>query len=211
MQVIRDGNDLGNIEILPTTTIGNLKQYFITNFAGYNVNMTFSNGVTLDSVIWKDPQYDNIDLQAYANVIKGGRIILFKPLVVPQIIVPLVVPQIIVPQVVPQPGEIAYVYPPGYGNDIIHVLVDTEHNDAVWGRDMNNIMRHHIMHKVKDFFEGKPDFVLEKEFSPETVKILKKAWRREPFNVEDIDQEDRDYMLRTFDEFVLYYATKVTE
>lgn len=82
MNVIINGETImRNLDFPPTTTIGSLKTYFgtIADLQNHTVKFLFNNGQELSPVVWTTNQYDNVDFQQYANVLKGGTINITVP------------------------------------------------------------------------------------------------------------------------------------
>ncbi len=74
MKVRLNGQDHGQIAIIPDTTIGILKQYFNQHFPNHTIKLTFNNGQELSPVVWDTNQYDTMNFQSHGTVLNGGII-----------------------------------------------------------------------------------------------------------------------------------------
>ncbi len=75
MNVIVDGQNRGILQVIPTTTIKDLKEYFRNHFNEHTIHkLTFNNGSELPSAVWVDNMYDDVDFHGQANMITGGVI-----------------------------------------------------------------------------------------------------------------------------------------
>lgn len=73
------------LRVEPGHTIGNLKDYFIANYPGHTVSITFGNGETLDPVVWESNLYDNNDFSHYRDFLRRSTINLTEPTPTPTV------------------------------------------------------------------------------------------------------------------------------
>lgn len=186
MKVLLNGNDRGQIteQIDPHMRIVDLKNFFRVNYPGFDkITLTFNNGETLSPEVWITTQYDQIDLMHYAKFIDGGTILLeqTKPLE---------------PE---DDDDEDHIYEDDYNedddednDDDIYVLINVNNpdDDGVWAPTRNEVLKGLIKYHFQDFLNNNRR--MRNTLKPETLAILERAFRREPFNFEDIDEDDKE-------------------